>query len=164
MQLYTSHTAQHFPSVRRHGQASRIWTLASLLGLVTLSPVAAQASEPTSEVSLAAGFESRRIARPERVMLQYTDDCGYVPAEPIAIVTLEEDFFYLNFSVLDATQDTTLLVVSQASDDDRFCSRGEMGQSGYWNAGTYKVYVGGMTEPAALGQGNTGSLEISENP
>jgi hypothetical protein len=138
------------------------WTLPIAIGLFATIPVSAQA-EP-SEFSLTAGFESRRVALPERVALQHTDDCGYIPAEPTATVTLEEDFFYLNFNLLDATPETTLLVVSLDHNGDRFCSRGEVGQSGYWQAGTYAVYIGGVTEQAALTMVNTKALEISETP
>lgn len=138
------------------------WTIPIAVGLFATLPVAAQ-TDP-SNLSLTAGFASRRVPLPERVALQQTDDCGYISAEPTATITLEEDFFYLNFNLLDATPETTLLIVSLDRDSDRFCSRGEVGQSGYWPAGTYVVYVGGMTEQAALTMVNADGLEISETP
>ncbi|TAF49346.1 MAG: hypothetical protein EAZ61_14515 [Oscillatoriales cyanobacterium] len=138
------------------------WTLPIAIGLFATLPVAAQNS--TSAVSLTAGFEARRVTLPERVALQYTSDCGYIPAEPTVMVTLEEDFFYLNFNPIEATPETTLLVVNLDNDGERFCSRGAIGQSGYWQAGTYAVYIGGVTEQAALTMVNTDGLEISESP
>ena len=138
------------------------WTLPIAIGLFATLPVAAQ--NVTSTVSLTAGFEARRVTLPERVALQHTNDCGYIPAEPTVMVTLEEDFFYLNFSPIDATPETTLLVVSLDNNEERFCSRGAVGQSGYWQAGTYAVYIGGATEQAARTLVNTDALEISETP
>jgi hypothetical protein len=138
------------------------WTLPIAIGLFATIPVSAQSE--TSAFSLTAGFEARRVALPGRVSLQRTTDCGYIPAEPTATVTLEEDFFYLNFNPIDATPETTLLVVSMDHNGDRFCSRGAVGQSGYWQAGTYAVYVGGATEQAALTMLNADALEISEIP
>jgi len=138
------------------------WTIPIAIGLFVAIPVSAQAE--SSEFSLTAGFASRRVSLPERVALQQTEDCGYIPAEPIATVTLEEDFFYLNFNLLDATPETTLLVVSLDHNGDRFCSRGGVGQSGYWRSGTYTVYIGGVTEQAALTKVHVDGLEISETP
>jgi hypothetical protein len=138
------------------------WTLPIAIGLFATVPTSAQSDTPA--FSLTAGFEARRVALPERMALQHTTDCGYIPAEPTATVTLEEDFFYLNFSLIDATPETTLLVVSLDNDGERFCSRGEVGQSGYWQAGTYAVYIGGATEQAALTMINADALEISESP
>ncbi len=138
------------------------WTLPIAIGLFATVPTSAQSE--TSAFSLAAGFEARRVALPERVALQHTTDCGYISAEPTVMVTLEEDFFYLNFNPIDATPETTLLVISMDNDGERFCSRGEVGQSGYWRAGTYAVYIGGVTERAAQTMVNTDALEISELP
>ena len=84
-------------------------------------------------------------------------DCGYTAETANHEITLRQDFSYLRLQV-EAEGSPTLLVIGPTS-GDRFCARSLPQQSGYWQAGTYRIYVGDRE-----GNSQPYRLSISENP
>ncbi|MCC5896415.1 MAG: hypothetical protein JJU32_00670 [Phormidium sp. BM_Day4_Bin.17] len=129
------------------------------LGLVIATPTLAQTAQTGSRdevLELTTGFEEM-ILEGNSGGSSSSQDCGYTAAAANHEITLRQDFSYLRLEV-EAEGSPTLLVIGPDS-GDRFCARSLPQQSGYWQAGTYRIYVGDR-------QGNSQPyrLSISENP
>ncbi|MFP4652383.1 MAG: hypothetical protein ACLFM4_08155 [Phormidium sp.] len=130
--------------------------MAIALGLVIATPSLAQTVVPDEVLDLTPGFEEM-VLDGNSGGSSNSQDCGYTATVPNHTLTLTEDFSYLRLDVL-AEAHPTLLVIGPDS-GDRFCARSLPQQSGYWQAGTYEIYVGDLNGDSAPYQ-----LSISENP
>lgn len=72
-----------------------------------------------------------------------SNDCGFVPSAPQAVINVSERMNYLRMSVESEGGNPTLLVKGP---NGRFCILADSGNgasmSGVWMPGTYEVYVG----------------------
>ncbi|NMG58174.1 hypothetical protein E1H12_06455 [Geitlerinema sp. P-1104] len=133
--------------------------MAIALGLVIATPSLAQTSQPLSldeGLDLAPGFEEITLDGHSGGSSS-SQDCGYTATAANHEITLRQDFSYLRLEV-EAEGSPTLLVIGPDS-GDRFCARSLPQQSGYWQAGTYRIYVGDRN-----GSSQPYRLLISENP
>lgn len=129
------------------------WTAIALtLGLTLGFPQAAHADT----LELSRGFD--RVTRQGTSGgTENSGDCGTIATTPNHEITLTQDFAYLSLNV-SGGGDPTLLVVGDDT-GDRFCARSNPQQSGYWQQGTYRVYVGDLN-----GGSQPYTLSVSENP
>jgi hypothetical protein len=75
---------------------------------------------------------------------QASKGCGLVGATPNHVINLSDNFNYLRFSVQSGGQPTLLIEGPNGSScvqADKF-SKGTIQAPGYWEKGTYSVYVG----------------------
>lgn len=75
---------------------------------------------------------------------QASQSCGMIGATPNHVINLSANFNYLRFSVQSAGQPTLLIQGPNGSScvqADSF-SKGTIQLPGYWEKGTYSVYVG----------------------
>lgn len=140
-------------AMRRNSLAS---LTAIALGLVIATPTLAQTVPPDEVLDVTPGFEEM-VLEGNSGGSSNSQDCGYTAAVPNHELTLTEDFSYLRLDVLGDANPTLLVIGPDRG--DRFCARSLPQQSGYWQAGTYEIYVGDLNGESAPYQ-----LSISENP
>lgn len=91
-----------------------------------------------------------------------TKDCGKIAATPNHVIKLSNDFKYLRLSVQSSGQATLLI---QEPSGRRICvsadslSGGMIESPGYWNQGSYSLYIGDRT-----GSSNPYTLSITQKP
>jgi hypothetical protein len=133
----------------------------TVLALMTLGATAASSKVPVLE--LAPGFKTDPMALTGQSGGQTpTKDCGKIAAAPNYVIKLTNDFKYLRLSVQSAGQPTLLI---QEPSGRRICvsadslSGGTIESPGYWNQGTYSLYIGDRT-----GSSNPYTLSITQKP
>jgi len=133
----------------------------TVLALMTLGATAASSKVPVLE--LAPGFKTDPMALTGQSGGQtQTKDCGKIAAAPNYVIKLTNDFKYLRLSVQSAGQPTLLI---QEPSGRRICvsadslSGGTIESPGYWNQGTYSLYIGDRT-----GSSNPYTLSITQKP
>ncbi|MDY6937499.1 MAG: hypothetical protein SWY16_07520 [Cyanobacteriota bacterium] len=84
-----------------------------------------------------------------------SSNCGYIADTPNHELVLTEDFDYLRVWV-NGTENLTLLVRGPGGE---FCAPRDPQQSGYWEEGTYSIFVGDRQ-----GMEENYTLSISTNP
>lgn len=67
-----------------------------------------------------------------------SSDCGFIAAAPNQVIQLSEPVPYLRFRVQGSGQPTLLI----EGPGGRFCGLAEPEISGFWQAGSYNIYVG----------------------
>lgn len=67
-----------------------------------------------------------------------SSDCGFIPDASNHIIQVNEPLPYLRFSVQGSGQPTLLI----EGPGGRFCGLAEPEISGFWQPGTYRIYVG----------------------
>lgn len=67
-----------------------------------------------------------------------SSDCGFIAAAPNQVIQLSEPFPYLRFRVQGGGQPTLLI----EGPGGRFCGLAEPEISGFWQPGSYNIYVG----------------------
>lgn len=110
----------------------------------------------TQTTQIAPGF------KPESLVLTGTSGgskvsrgCGMIGATPNHVINLSANFNYLRFNVQSAGQPTLLIEGPNGSScvsADKF-SRGTIQAPGYWEKGTYEIYIGdreGQQHPYTL--------------
>ena len=124
--------------------------VSTILGL--LLATAGTASAETLQLS--AGFGN--IQRTGTSGGASSSNCGYIPSAANYELVLSQDFALLTLAVSGGGSPT--LLVRGAGDSAPFCATEH---SGYWEAGTYEVFVG---DRAGANSGNSYTLSISETP
>ena len=99
-------------------------------------------AEPTSVTGIAGGTSE-------------SGNCGYISDAPNHELILTDDFDYLRVWV-NGTENLTLLVRGPGGE---FCAPRDPQQSGYWEAGTYSIFVGDR-----VGADENYTLSVSANP
>lgn len=97
------------------------------------------------QIALAPGFN-------EPIVLTGTSgdsNCGKMAVTANHVITLDDNFTYLRFTVNSQGGQPILLIKgpngsSSCVQSDHF-SEGTITDSGYWNAGTYSLYIGDHT-------------------
>ncbi|MBE9040687.1 hypothetical protein IQ235_07830 [Oscillatoriales cyanobacterium LEGE 11467] len=124
-------------------------SIAIAIGLVTARTAVAQTlelspgfTEPTTVDGIAGGTSN-------------SGNCGYISETPNHELVLTDDFDYLRVWV-DGAENLTLLVRGPGGE---FCAPRDPQQSGYWEEGTYSIFVGDR-----VGTDENYTLSISTNP
>jgi len=125
--------------------------LASMVFSILLATAGVARAET---LSLSAGFDN--IERTGTAGGANSSNCGYVADAADYELVLAQDFPLLTLSVSGGGSPT--LMVRGENDSAPFCASEH---SGYWEAGTYEVFVG---DRAGANAGNSYTLTISETP
>lgn len=73
---------------------------------------------------------------------QASISCGMMPAAPNYVVNLTNNFNYLRFTVQSPGQPTLLIKGPNGSSCVQAVPRGNIEVPGYWEKGTYSIYIG----------------------
>lgn len=92
---------------------------------------------------------------------QSSKGCGMTAAAPNHVIRLGDNFNYLRFSVQSAGQPTLLIEAPNGSScvQADSLSGGAIQAPGYWEKGTYSIYVGDRS-----GAQNPYTLSITQSP
>lgn len=111
------------------------WLLVPAAIAAIVTPAGAALGET---LTLSPGFEDPTVVSGTSGGSETQGNCGNISASPEHTLTLTEDFAFLRVSV-SAPGQPTLLVEGPGGS---FCAPQNPQQSGYWEAGTYSIYVG----------------------
>jgi hypothetical protein len=132
-------------------------TLARWLSLpIAIGLVSATLGSAVAEtIQLSPGFAEPKTSSGNSGGAIATGNCGYISNTPNHQLVLADDFDYLRVIVGNA-DGLTLLVRGPGGE---FCAPLDPQQSGYWQKGTYEIFVGDRATA-----GNPYTLSISTTP
>jgi hypothetical protein len=125
------------------------FSIAIGLGLGTMGSTLAET------IQLSPGFPGPKTATGTSGGTIDAGNCGYISNTPNHQLVLSADFDYLRVAA-SGGEGLTLLVRGPGGE---FCAPRDPQQSGYWQQGTYEIFVGDGT-----GMGNPYTLSISATP